>query len=203
MSSRVAFAWQDKAALRKIRESIRDYDSALGVYLALTVAASDAQNDEFTTTHKWLAGLSGFSERTVRDRLHDLREIGLVGIVTPKLRSPCTYKLLPSGDGCPTAGNGCRAFGNGAGGSVADIRRTEEKNLERERTTRAREQEGELAPAPSRDEVLRYAAKVGVERVNATKFFEHYEGNNMWHNQNGALINWQYKLANVWLKGKR
>ena len=108
------FAWQDKRVLRKIRDSFDSANtiaSALGTYNALTVVASDKQVEEFQTTHAWLAGLSGFSERTVRDRVADLARLGIVAVSTPALRAPSTYRLLPFGDGCLAFGNGCRAFG--------------------------------------------------------------------------------------------
>lgn len=108
------FAWADKRVLRKIRESFDSANtiaSALGTYSALTVVASDKQAEEFQTTHAWLASLSGFSERTVRERVADLARLGLISVATPALRAPSAYKLLPFGDGCLTSGNGCRAFG--------------------------------------------------------------------------------------------
>jgi hypothetical protein len=123
----VPFAWQDKRMLRRIREQCEDPSSALGVYLALTVVASDMGKDEFQTTHKWLASLSGFSERSVRSRLRDLQALGAVAIVTPALKALCTYRLLPFGNGCHTPGNDCRTFGNGETTSIAAIRRNKEE----------------------------------------------------------------------------
>jgi hypothetical protein len=108
------FAWQDKRVLRKIRDSFDSANtiaSAIGTYNALTVVASDKESNEFQTTHAWLSGLSGFSERTVRERVADLARLGVVAVTTPALRAPSTYRLLPFGNGCPTSGNGCRAFG--------------------------------------------------------------------------------------------
>jgi DNA-binding HxlR family transcriptional regulator len=121
-----AFCWQSKAALRLIRDGSEDYGTGIAVYVALSVVASDKESPEFQTTHKWLATLSGFSERTVRTRLKELVRIGVVSITTPPMKAPCTYKLLTFGNGCRTLGNGCRTFGNGEGSTVADIRRTEE-----------------------------------------------------------------------------
>jgi hypothetical protein len=106
------FAWQDKRVLRRIREQCEDPASALGTYFALSVAASDSSTEVFQTTHSWLAALSGLSEKTVRNRLADLSRIGAVVITTPKLRAPCTYRLLPFGNSYRTSGNGCRTFGN-------------------------------------------------------------------------------------------
>ncbi len=108
------FAWQDKRALRKIRDSFDSANtiaSALGTYIALTVVASDKQAEEFTTTEAWLANLSGFSQRTIGDRIDDLARIGLIAVKTPPLRAPSTYRLLPFGNDCATSSNGCRAFG--------------------------------------------------------------------------------------------
>ena len=111
-SPQAPFAWQDKRVLRRIRETCPEYPSALAVYLALTVVASDKQSEEFTTTHQWLAQLSGFSPRTVQSRVHDLAAAGVIAVTTPPLKAPSTFRLLPFGSGCRTSGNGCRAFSN-------------------------------------------------------------------------------------------
>jgi hypothetical protein len=93
------FCWQHKAALRLIRESFdadKAVSSALAVYLALTEIASDQESETFTTTHAWIALMSGLSPRTVQDRLNRLSEIGLLEVSTPALKSPSKYKLLPA-----------------------------------------------------------------------------------------------------------
>ncbi|MHC1767931.1 MAG: hypothetical protein AB9869_27270 [Verrucomicrobiia bacterium] len=90
----IAWCWQDKAALRKIREHVENYGSALAVYCALTVVASDKQSEVFETTHDWLAHLSGFGWRTVLERLKDLQKLGILEITTPKLKRPSTYRLV-------------------------------------------------------------------------------------------------------------
>lgn len=135
-SKSTPFAWQDKRVLKKIRDGVEDYGTALAVYTALTIAASDKQSAEFATTHGWLAMASGVATRTVKRRLADLKRIGVVEIVTPSLRAPCTYKLLASdgtlrtlGHGGPALGNGGPAIGHGTGPSVAQIRRKEEKRI--------------------------------------------------------------------------
>jgi hypothetical protein len=94
----VPFCWQHKPALRKIREAFdraKTVSSALGTYNALTEIASDEAKEEFQTTHAYIAQKSGWSPRTVQDRLAELVEIGLVEISTPMLKSPSTYRLLP------------------------------------------------------------------------------------------------------------
>jgi hypothetical protein len=88
------FAWQDKRVLRQIRERIEDYGTALAVYAALSIVASDNSTEQFETTHQWLAQLTGFSVATVRRRLADLERIGAVQIVTPKFKAPCKFTLL-------------------------------------------------------------------------------------------------------------
>lgn len=92
----IAWCWQDKATLRKIRENVENYGSALAVYCALTVVASDKESEVFETTHDWLAQLSGFKWRTVLERLKDLHRLGVVEITTPKLKRPSTYRLIRS-----------------------------------------------------------------------------------------------------------
>src|SRR5262249_21061144 len=118
-----------KRILHRIREQCEDPGTASAVYVALTVVASDVQKEEFQTTHQWLAGLSGFCEKTVRSRLADLQRIGVVAITTLAMRAPCTYKLLPFGSNCRTSGNGCRTFGNATPLSVTEIRRNKEEPI--------------------------------------------------------------------------
>jgi hypothetical protein len=115
------FCWQDKRILARIRQECQDVDTALGVYNALTVVASDTRSNQFATTHAWLASLSGLGERTVRTRVHDLARIKVIAVSTPKMKAPSTYTLLPFGNSCPSSGNGCRTFGKGRGPSVAAI----------------------------------------------------------------------------------
>ena len=133
------FAWQDKRMLRRIREQCEDPASAFGVYVALTIVASDQEREEFQTTHKWLASLCGFSERTVRARLPDLERIQAVQVIASEIKGPSTYRLLPSGNDCRTSGNGCRRFGNGGASPLPPSEVIEvKKSLERPRTTAER-----------------------------------------------------------------
>jgi DNA-binding Lrp family transcriptional regulator len=100
------FCWQHKGALRKIREAFdaeKTVASALAVYLALTEIASDEEREVFQTTHAWISQKSGVSPRTVQDRLNGLAEIGVVQIITPALKSPSTYWLLPVSQPLPNA----------------------------------------------------------------------------------------------------
>jgi hypothetical protein len=125
----VPFAWQDKRFIRRILEQCEEPESAIGVYVALTVAASNSQREEFQTTHKWLAAMSGFSVSTVQRRLRDLERIEAVGISTPALKVPCIYRLLAFGNRDRTRSLSDVSFGHGPGNSVTEIRRIEEKNL--------------------------------------------------------------------------
>ena len=121
---KLAFAWCDKAVLRRIREAVPDYSSAIGVYVALCCVASDNASESFTTTHSWLAQMSGLGVRTVQRRLADLERLGAVEVKTPAMRAPCSYRLLsPSGD-TRTFGHSGATFGHGRGRSVAGIRST-------------------------------------------------------------------------------
>jgi len=47
--------------------------------------------------------MSGWSPRTVQDRLQELKEIGLVEISTPALKSPSTFRLLADKQPLPNA----------------------------------------------------------------------------------------------------
>lgn len=124
------FAWCSKLMLRRIREQIEEYSSALSVYVALCWVASDKERDEFVTTHGYLAQLSGCSEKTVRRRLADLTNAKVVQIETPAMKAPCTYRLLSFGHGYRTLGHGVRTFGHGEGVTVTDIRSCEVKKGE-------------------------------------------------------------------------
>ncbi len=92
--SRQPFAWQDKNILRRIREEVEDYGTAISVYVALCFVASDTERDQFQTTHQWLAHLAGVSVPTVKRRLADLQAAKAVEIQTPAMRAACTYRLL-------------------------------------------------------------------------------------------------------------
>jgi hypothetical protein len=108
----VPFAWQDKRVLRKIRQLVPDCGTGVAVYVALTECASDQAAEEFQTTHEWLAKFSGLSKKTVWSRLQELKEIGVIDFSTPAMRGPCTYRLLPFGNGDVAQSNGCRALRN-------------------------------------------------------------------------------------------
>jgi hypothetical protein len=132
----VPFAWQEKAVLRMIRENCNDIASALGVYSALTIIASDKKSASFETTHQWLASMSGFSPATVKRRLRDLERLGLVEIHTPRLKQPSQFRLLSFK---AAIAHGDLTLAHGEGGSVTNIRsnrRMEESSYLRKRTTR-------------------------------------------------------------------
>lgn len=98
------FCWQHKSARRKIRDAFdraKTVHSALGVYDALTEIASDEESEVFETTHAHISQKSGWSPRTVQDRLPELEEIGLVVIQTPALKAPSTIRLLAITDKQP------------------------------------------------------------------------------------------------------
>lgn len=133
MSDTPPFAWQDKRVLRLIREQIEHYGTALSVYNALAVAASDAGKHEFQTTHAWLSQLCGFCERTVRSRLADLQRIGAITIGTPTLKAPSTYRLMSIGSGYQTFGTSCRTFGKGKPPVLPGSEETKEKKEEDDR----------------------------------------------------------------------
>ncbi|MHC1763590.1 MAG: hypothetical protein AB9869_04680 [Verrucomicrobiia bacterium] len=111
----IAWCWQDKASLRRIRDAFdrtNDVCSALAVYLALTEISSDSNAPEFQTTHAWIARMAGVSVSTVQRRIKVLVDIGLLEVKTPDLRAPSTYKLLSFGNGARTLRNGARTFGH-------------------------------------------------------------------------------------------
>jgi hypothetical protein len=70
-------------------------------------------------------------------------------------------------------------------------------------TARGEERRGEdnnnthtsSANVPTWDEVKQLAQMRGVPEASAKTFFDHHEGNSLWINQHGKLINWQHKLT--------
>ena len=109
------FAWQAKAALKAIRESLdgaHAVASGLSTYLALSEIASDEQSAEFTTTHSWVSLKSGLGVRTVWARLKDFERLKLIAVEASAWKGPAKYTLLTFGNGCDTSGNGCRRSRN-------------------------------------------------------------------------------------------
>ena len=51
------------------------------------------------------------------------------------------------------------------------------------------------AAIPTWDEVKALASMRAVPEASAKSFFDHHEGNQLWVNQFGKLINWQHKLT--------
>jgi hypothetical protein len=134
------WAWQDKRALRRIRELLEDNATALALYLALTEQASNSTSPEFTASHAQLASLSGLSVRTVQRRLLDLKRINLVGISTPRLREPSTFTLFaadPSGSKLKprSLGHSGGTFGHGNASPWPTLEEPKRGNSEPEPST--------------------------------------------------------------------
>lgn len=110
------FCWESKVALRKLREGLDSTNavaSGIAVYTALCEIASDEQAQVFTTTQAFIALRCGLAVRTVRSRLKDLEDLGLLLVHVPALKAPARYTLLTTGTQGPPSGNGCPTFGNG------------------------------------------------------------------------------------------
>lgn len=58
------------------------------------------------------------------------------------------------------------------------------------------------AEIPTWDEVKALASMRAVPEASAKSFFDHHEGNGLWLNQFGKLINWQHKLT-TWAASDR
>lgn len=58
------------------------------------------------------------------------------------------------------------------------------------------------ANLPTWHEVKQLAEMRGVPESSAKTFFDHHEGNQLWFNQHGKLINWQHKLT-TWAANDR
>lgn len=76
-----AFCWQEKAALRLIREKFKPSEraTALAIYSTLTELASNNQTDEFKVKRQTVGAMVGRSSvRSVDHYLDSLSDIGLV-----------------------------------------------------------------------------------------------------------------------------
>lgn len=112
-----------KAARDRIREKFDGQETcatALAVFDALCEIANDKGACEFVVDQPWLAGRSGCSLRTLRSRLHELRDYGVIAMIVPPLRGPATFRIIgieslpPFGNGSLTLGDNCRTFGKDA-----------------------------------------------------------------------------------------
>ncbi|MCC6414607.1 MAG: hypothetical protein IT582_01685 [Opitutaceae bacterium] len=85
--------------------------------------ASDERSETFVTTQTWIAFIAGVSSRTVFAHLQTFTELGLVHIVTPTMRAPSTYTLIPFRNQCETFRNA---------GIIAPVRTSEESPKNKE-----------------------------------------------------------------------
>lgn len=69
-----------------------------------------------------------------------------------------------------------------------------ERESEREKTS--------FAEIPTWDEVWKEAQLRGILRETAQSLFDYYQGNQLWLNQHGKLIDWKYKLRNWKVKNQ-
>lgn len=100
----VAYSWQEKTALRKIRESCEGKKAAcdvLAIYLALTEIASDRKTDRFIVDQLYLSEKAGMSLSTLKRHLPDLVSIGVVTITQNRkgIKTQSTYELNLIGTG--------------------------------------------------------------------------------------------------------
>lgn len=214
-ASESPFCWQSKAALRKIRESFDGENavaSAIGTYAALTEIASDEQSETFETTHLYISSKSGWSASTVKKRVQELREIGIIDIYTPKLRGPCTYWLLPVGQ---PSSNDSQPVTNDSQ-PLPDVSQRQEKlplatseeskkNIHEE----SHEEVGGEPPArpkktrfvpPILDEVKIYANEIGLSEPKAEKFHDYFTSNGWKVGGKAPMVDWKAALRN-WKRG--
>jgi hypothetical protein len=86
-SQEAPFAWQAKAALRRIVRSERviHRGHALAVYVLLSLLQSDKETGSVTCTKGFLASQAGLGTRSVAQALLDLEALGLIEIKRTKL----------------------------------------------------------------------------------------------------------------------
>lgn len=59
------------------------------------------------------------------------------------------------------------------------------------------DRERALADVPTFGDVCKLGDLRGIPRESCQRFFDHHQGNNLWINRHGALIDWHHKLT-VW-----
>ena len=93
------FCWQDKEALRLIRDRLprKEQSSARNIYLALTEIASDKGTDNPAIFLQEIAYYSGISERTIRKHLNSLAKLGLVTKPPQEKNADGKYKPVKVG----------------------------------------------------------------------------------------------------------
>lgn len=204
------FCWQNKAVLRKILESFDGENavaSAIGTYVALTEIASDEQAETFKTTHLYISSKSGWSASTVKKRVQELKEIGIIDIYTPKLRGPCTYWLLSVGqsssnDGQPVTNDSQPLPSVSQRQEKLPLATSEEskKNVYEE----SKEEGGADAPTPHKktrfvppalNEVKTKAKELGLPDIEAEEFFNYNETAG-WKVSGRPMVDWVAALRN-------
>ncbi len=94
-----AWAWWNKAAVRRIRRNCDPSRREVYVYLALCEIASNRQSNNFRATLEEIGGLCGIHHRgTLGEAIRQLEFFGLVAVERSKLKTASAFKLLA----CPT-----------------------------------------------------------------------------------------------------
>ncbi len=117
----MAFFWAPKFAMAKIEETLElnDAGTAKLVYIALCRIANNEDTGSFTKPIQYLATIASVSRSTVKRRLADLEEMGLIRIERFPLRQASRYTvvLFPDGyrwqganDGSQRANDGSRTM---------------------------------------------------------------------------------------------
>ena len=125
------FCWQSKAALRRIRDSFGDDESAAcrtrSVYLALCEIASDKGAAQFIVPKGLLAFRAGLSPRTVQRAFPALERAGVLTVErnATGLKASSRYTLLavpaPTGHNVSTIGHGVSTIGHGGGSGLSPL----------------------------------------------------------------------------------
>ena len=75
------FCWQEKEALRMIRQSFEsDTSSALLTYVALTEIASDEKSETFQASASYIGDKAKLSRRTITRLIKPLEKLKLIAI---------------------------------------------------------------------------------------------------------------------------
>ena len=135
------YCWQSKEAMRLLHGAFTETDnlpSAVSIYAALSLIASDEQSETFTVRKALIAFKAGVSIRTAGDVLKRLEAMNLIGIKRQSTTGNApdgasTYTLLGASNCCTPVGNGCVPVGNQPERSlIADKVEESKKNLSEE-----------------------------------------------------------------------
>lgn len=196
------WCWLSKVALDRIRDrfdSANVVTTAIAVYLALAEIASDAGNGTFETRHAWISQKCGVSVSTIKSRLEDLVEIGLVKFSTPALKAPSTYELLATTDSQPLANDSQTTQKSSEPPHLATLeekKETKEKKEPDKKERGAHPKKGPSFSPPTIEQAKAYAITIALSALDAETFHDHFTSNGWRVGGKAPMKDWQSAMRN-------